>query len=325
MFVDETDLFDALSATPLSGWTDALAAPLREALDPARHGDLPDWRAALEQLPAITPSYINLNADCLHIGEAGDVDAPTRERITELLMRFHPWRKGPFCLFGIHLDTEWRSDWKWARLAGRIAPLAGRRVLDVGCGNGYYGWRMVGAGAALVIGVDPTLRYVAQYAALRHFIGTTPNYVLPFALESLPEGNGAFDTVFSMGVIYHRRDPLEHLRRLHAHLRPGGELVLEGLVLDGDEEQVLVPEGRYAKMKNVWAVASCRVMMHWLEEAGFDDVRLVDVTATTSEEQRATPWMRFHSLADFLDPADPTRTVEGYPAPRRAILIANRP
>ena len=325
MFVDQTDLFEALRATPLCNWSESLSLPLREAFDPSRHGDLPGWRAALQQLPAITPSQVDLNADCLRVGEAGDIDAPTRERITELLMRFHPWRKGPFCLFGIHLNTEWRSDWKWARLAGRIAPLAGRRVLDVGCGNGYYGWRMVGAGATLVIGIDPTLRYVAQYAALHHFIGPTPNYVLPFALESLPEGNGAFDTVFSMGVIYHRRDPLEHLRRLRAHLRPGGEVVLEGLVLDGADERVLVPEGRYAKMKNVWAVPSCPVMMHWLDEAGFDDVRLTDVTTTTSEEQRATPWMRFHSLADFLDPADPTRTVEDHPAPRRAILIANRP
>jgi len=62
----------------------------------------------------------------------------------------------------------------------------------------------------------------------------------------------------------------------------------------------------------------------WLEAAGFTSVRLVDVTATTTAEQRSTPWMTFESLAEALDPADPQRTVEGYPAPVRAALLAAR-
>ncbi|MBR9800034.1 MAG: DUF1698 domain-containing protein, partial [Gammaproteobacteria bacterium] len=41
-------------------------------------------------------------------------------------------------------------------------------------------------------------------------------------------------------------------------------------------------------------------------------------------EQRATDWMTYHSLSDFLDPADPSLTREGHPAPRRAVLIATR-
>ncbi|MFO7647899.1 DUF1698 domain-containing protein, partial [Halomonas campaniensis] len=58
---------------------------------------------------------------------------------------------------------------------------------------------------------------------------------------------------------------------------------------------------------------------------GFENVRVVDEAVTRTEEQRATEWMTFQSLADFLDPEDPTRTREGYPAPRRAVVMANKP
>ena len=40
------------------------------------------------------------------------------------------------------------------------------------------------------------------------------------------------------------------------------------------------------------------------------------------DEQRSTEWMRFDSLASALDPNDSGRTVEGWPAPERALLLA---
>ncbi len=287
------------------------------------HGDMPRWLEALQQLPELKPDTLDLSAACLCIGSAEQLDEPRREATSETLMAFHPWRKGPFCLYGIHLDTEWRSDWKWARLANQI-ELQGKLVLDVGSGNGYYGWRMLGAGAQRVIAIDPTISYVAQYAAMRHFIGEQPMHVLPLKLEELPQGNEAFDTVFSMGVIYHRKDPQEHLGRLRQHLKTGGELILEGLVIADQGDAVLQPKGRYAKMKNVHAIPSTDTMHAWLEQAGFRQVQLLDVSPTSVEEQRRTPWMHFESLADYLDPDNPTKTVEGHPAPIRAVFSARK-
>ena len=318
--IDYTPLWRALADTPLAHWPAALQPLIDAALDPARHGDLPAWAAALARLPENAATRVDLSADCLL---AESREAVGIEALTETLMAFHPWRKGPFCLFGLHLDTEWRSDWKWARIAPHL-DLRGRRVLDVGCGNGYYGWRMLGAGADLVVGVDPTLRYVMQYAALRRLLGEHPNYVLPLRFEALPEGEGSFDTALSLGVLYHRRDPQEHLGRLRSQLRPGGTLVLEGLVIEGKACEVLEPRGRYAKMKNVHAVPAPETVLGWLEAAGFTATRVIDVTPTTEQEQRRTAWMRFESLADFLDPNDPSRTVEGHPAPRRAVWLAER-
>ena len=255
----------------------------------------------------------------------GDCDPEMRIRIETLLRSLHPWRKGPFNVFGIPVNTEWRSDLKWNRLASAISPLNGRTVLDVGCGSGYHALRMRGAGAAIVIGIDPTLLSVAQFLAIRHFTGDLPVDVLPIGIDDVPDGLRVFDTVFSMGILYHRRSPLDHLLELRGCLRAGGELVLETLVIEGGLGEVLVPEDRYARMRNVWFIPSCLTLESWLRRCGFRQIRRVDVSKTTAEEQRSTDWMRFQSLPDFLDPTDMDLTVEGLPAPRRAIFLAESP
>ena len=254
-----------------------------------------------------------------------------------------PWRKGPFNLFGLEIDAEWRSDMKWRRLQDRIAPLSGRTVLDVGCGNGYYGWRMLGAGAKRVVGTDPTLRYIMQQRAVAKYLPDTPFDILPFSLETLtgnrtgpipaeagihltdsllpPDG---FDSVFSMGVIYHRRDPVQHIRDLLGFLRPGGELVLESMIIDESYGAVLKPRDRYAKMRNIWSIPSISTLKDWLSAAGLTSIEVADVSVTTPAEQRATEWTFEQSLSDFLDPQNPHLTIEGYPAPKRAILICSK-
>ncbi len=323
--MDVTSLQRALADGPLAPWAERLPSQVAAGLDPARHGDLPRWEAAVAALPEARPASVDLAADTVRIGQPADLAAGDDARLEAALRQLHPWRKGPFALFGLHIDTEWRSDWKWRRVAPHIAPLAGRLVLDVGCGNGYHCWRMRGAGAARVIGIDPSPLFVMQFQAVKRYLPAEPVDVLPLGIDDLPPDLAAFDTVFSMGVLYHRRSPLDHLLQLKAALRPGGELVLETLVVDGDAHTVLVPEGRYARMGNVWFIPSPALLERWLARCGFCAVRVVDVTPTTTEEQRATDWMTFQSLADFLDPADPARTVEGYPAPVRAVVVARRP
>ncbi|WP_223655527.1 tRNA 5-methoxyuridine(34)/uridine 5-oxyacetic acid(34) synthase CmoB [Halopseudomonas nanhaiensis] len=320
--IDYSPLFDQLRDSPLAHWLDPLPAALRQRLAIAeRHGDLPRWQACLADLPAL-----HTTADLsegVRIGSPADLDKTGHEQLEQALRGLHPWRKGPFELFGVHIDTEWRSDWKWQRVAPHL-DLRGRRVLDVGCGNGYYMWRMWAAGASLVIGVDPNLLFLTQFEAVRTYLPDAPVWQLPFTLEDLPEPTEGFDTVFSMGVLYHRRSPIDHLLQLRACLRPGGELVMETLVIEGDETACLVPEDRYAQMRNVWFLPSVKMLELFLRRAGFSEVRCVDLSRTSTDEQRSTEWMRFQSLPDFLDPADPTRTCEGYPAPLRATLVATR-
>jgi tRNA (mo5U34)-methyltransferase len=317
--LDYQPLFDALEGA---------LAPLRPLvpLDWAgtcRHGDFPRWNQAVQSLPDLEPLSCELRT-ALRIGEAGQLDVPDLERLRSTLMHLHPWRKGPLELFGLKIDTEWRSDWKWDRVLPHITPLAGRRVLDIGCGNGYHCWRMAGQGAAMVLGVEPSVLFNLQYWVVRKYLPSVAVYLLPNKLEDLPAKLSAFDTVFSMGVLYHRREPMDHLRELLDCLRPGGELVLETLITDGAD---LFPEAgtRYARMGNVWNVPATATLVRWVESAGFREVRIVDTNRTGTDEQRSTDWMQFESLAQALDPQNPAVTVEGHPAPVRALLVARAP
>lgn len=318
-------LFARLAGTPLAPCIPALEAAITHGFTVERWGDLPRWLSCVAQLPALQPDAICLDKEAVCLTATTPLDATTQQQLEQALRGLHPWRKGPFDLFGTHIDTEWRSDWKWNRIVPHISPLAGKTVLDVGCGSGYHAWRMHGAGADLVIGIDPSPLFVVQYLALQHFIRSDSVFVLPAGIEDMPADLQAFDTVFSMGVLYHRRSPMDHLLELRQLLKPGGELVLETLVVSGDEHTVLVPRDRYGRMGNVWFIPSAAAVQLWLEKMRFRDVKVVDVCVTTPEEQRSTDWMTFQSLRDFLDPADSTRTVEGYPAPCRAVFTAKAP
>lgn len=316
---------DALTAAGLERWTRLLPAQIAKGLDPLRYGDLPRWQAALQALPELTASDILLNRSAVTLRSSTPPTAAQLDQLRHALMGLHPWRKGPFDLFGVQIDTEWRSDWKWDRLQQHITPLTGRRVLDIGCGSGYHCWRMRGAGAELVVGIDPTPLFITQFQALQRYINDHQVGVLPLGIEQLPDQLKFFDTVFSMGVLYHRRSPFDHLMELREALRPGGELVLETLIIDGRPGEVLVPEGRYARMGNVWFLPTAATLTGWLKKVGFQQPRVVSVSTTSVEEQRSTEWMTFHSLAQFLDPSDHSRTLEGYPAPQRAVIVAQVP
>ncbi|MFO8025195.1 tRNA 5-methoxyuridine(34)/uridine 5-oxyacetic acid(34) synthase CmoB [Thiohalophilus sp.] len=322
--IDYSGLYQRMANTPLADWAEQLPAQVEKGLDAKRYGDLPKWQAAVDAMSMVHPVSCDFTQDAVRIGDGSELNDEQRESLKQQLKQLHPWRKGPFELFGIYIDTEWRSDLKWDRLKDYIATLAGRTVLDVGCGNGYHCWRMKGAGAELVIGVDPTPLFTLQYEIMHRYAGDQGVYVLPLGIDDVPGKLEAFDTVFSMGVLYHRRSPVDHLLQLRDCLAAGGELVLETLIVDGDENTALFPEDRYARMGNVWFLPSVPMLERWLRRCRFINIRTVDVTTTTIEEQRATDWMTFQSLADFLDSDDHSKSIEGYPAPRRAIIIAEK-
>jgi tRNA (mo5U34)-methyltransferase len=317
-------LYEQLDKAGLSDWRQLLEPQVKQKLADDGHGKMLEWKKTLAKFPELSDIDVDLESE-VKVGDKSDLNGFSQDTFIELLKAFHPWRKGPYRLFDIDINTEWRSDWKWERVLPHIRSLKGCKVLDVGGGNGYHGWRMAGEEAKLVIGIDPTLVFVMQYQLMQRYIQAKNHYVLPIGIEHLPPNLACFDTVFSMGVLYHRRSPLDHLYELKACLRPGGELVLETLIIDGELGESLMPTERYAKMRNVWFLPSNGTMLLWLQRCGYKNVRCVDITDTSLEEQRKTQWMTFESLADFLDPNDVTKTIEGYPAPKRAIYIANTP
>ncbi len=305
-------------------------------LESQSHGHLNEYRSIIKALGNLS-KYQPSNSRIPSCDASGNIVVPgfshihthhpDWQELHNLLTALKPWRKGPWQFGDITIDTEWRSDWKWNRVLPGLESLKGKRVLDVGCGSGYHLWRMVEAGAALALGVEPFLLNAAQFYASRTAVvseNCESALVFPLTLEQSPQ-HPWFHTVFSMGVLSHRKSPFDHLSDLRNQLLPGGQLVLENLVIDGSEDEVLIPKDRYAKMRNVWFIPSAKELCKWVKRSGFLNPRIVDITLTTRDEQRATDWMEFESLADYLDPKDSSKTIEGYPAPKRAVITAQAP
>jgi len=289
------------------------------------NGNLPGWLESVNKLPKLVSANVVLNQANVSVGSSSDLSTEQLNALKSTLLELNPWRKGPYSIFSIDIDTEWHSDYKWARIIDHI-DLANHRVLDVGCGSGYHMWRMLGAGAKQVIGIDPSVLFIMQFLAIRGFMEPSPPaMIFPFRLEQLPTDIEKFDTTFSMGVLYHRHSPLSHLKELRSTLVANGRLILETLIVDGEEGYSLTPKKRYAKMSNVWFIPSIDTLKLWMHRCGYKSIKVLDVSITSFEEQRKTDWMQFESLVDFLDPEDVSLTIEGYPAPKRVVISAISP
>jgi len=310
-----------LNIDPWYNAFDALIKEKREFLDHAK-GNYQKFKAVLETLPEVMPSFIDLESRAVTIGDSSDLSIAEKNLLMDKLEQLCPWRKGPFNLFGILIDSEWQSWMKWERLLHHITNLKGRRVLDIGSSNGYYMFKAAAGHPLMVLGVEPQSTFYFQYLALQKFLKQENVFCLPVPHDQMPKMDKYFDTVFCMGVLYHRKSPIQMLKDICDSMRSGGELVLENLIIHSKKNVCLFPKDRYAKMRNVFFIPDLLVMESWLLRAGFTNIRCVDIIKTSLEEQRKTRWIQTETLKDFLDSNDPDKTVEGYPAPVRAIFIA---
>ena len=312
------DFYKILNNTSLNSYINEFEKKIEQNLCSKRHPQIIEWNNLLDKVPTPSPEQINLKSGVIAEGDF-------IINLEEDLKKFSPWRKGPFVLYGTKINSEWRSDWKWERLINLISPLKDKNILDIGCGNGYHLWRMIGEGARLVIGIDPQPLFIYQFFVIKKLLGRINNcWALPLTFEEFPNKESYFDTCFSMGVIYHRKNPLKHLNNINKILKKNGEIILETLIVDSKEEDLIIPKGRYAKMNNVWFIPSIETTVSWLKKSNFKNIRVLNVAPTTTKEQRSTEWMRFESLNNFLDKKNPEKTVEGYPAPIRAIFSAKK-
>ncbi|CBW27222.1 conserved hypothetical protein [Halobacteriovorax marinus SJ] len=280
----------------------------------------------LESLPSLEKSSVDLACDAVKIGDRSDLDPETASKVIELAKGLKPWRKGPFNFYGELIDAEWRSDFKWNRLKDHVDNLEGKTVLDIGCNNGYFLFRMAAQNPELLLGIDPVVPCETQFKFLQHFAKVPNLHFEMFGVEHLNHFKEVFDVIFSMGIIYHHRHPLEQLIHIREALKPGGQAIIETIGIPGEESYALFPEDRYAKMRNVFFVPTLSCFINWCKKAKLIDVEVVAATPLTFEEQRLTDWCPppSQSLEDFLDPNDTSKTIEGHPAPMRFCLKARK-
>ena len=280
------------------------------------------YREPLANVAHLHAADCDLSGDVVTIGRANALSPGEQALVHQSLRAFMPWRKGPFSVFGIEVDAEWRSERKWNRLLPELPDLRGAVVADIGSNNGYYMFRMAAHKPAFVLGFEPFVQHYYAFWLLNGFARQKCLRTELLGIEDLNLFQESFDVIFCMGVLYHRPSPMEALKDLLAALKPGGVLLLESQAIPGTESIALFPETTYAKVPGTWFVPTASCLHNWLVRSGFKQVRLFCRHAMSAEEQRRTEWMRFESYQDFIDKQDPSRTIEGYPAPWRVFFKA---
>lgn len=281
------------------------------------------WYLQLQEACKIEKSDLEIDyGDWFSVGEKEDLTNDEYEVILKTAKKLIPWRKGPFKIFGLEIDSEWQSNIKY-NLIRPYFDLKDKVVADIGCNNGYYMFRMLEDKPKRLIGFDPSPLTLHQFEFINHFVKSDIVYEM-LGVEHLEFYNHKFDFIFMLGVLYHRPDPVGTLKSLARGLNSKGEILIDTFMIDGEDEICLTPNKRYSKIPNIYFIPTIPALKNWLERAGFENIEVIATTVTTSEEQRKTPWSFDQSLEDFLDENDKTKTVEGYPAPKRVYVKARK-
>ncbi|MCT7563971.1 tRNA 5-methoxyuridine(34)/uridine 5-oxyacetic acid(34) synthase CmoB [Aliarcobacter butzleri] len=281
------------------------------------------WFLQLKEACKIEKSNLKIDyGDWFSIGNRTDLSDEEYEIIVQTAKKLIPWRKGPFKIFDLEIDSEWQSNIKY-NLIRPYFNLKDKIVADIGCNNGYYMFRMLEDCPKRLIGFDPSPLTLHQFEFINHFVKSDIVYEM-LGVEHLEFYNHKFDFIFMLGVLYHRPDPVGTLKSLARGLNSKGEILIDTFMIDGDDEICLTPNKRYSKIPNIYFIPTIPALKNWLERAGFENIEVLATTVTTSEEQRKTPWSFDESLEDFLDPNDSSKTVEGYPAPKRVYVKARK-
>lgn len=283
----------------------------------------PQIRASFEAITDLPP--FSAKSVCWHCDKGVrvefDADEILNAQIKNLSLSLKPWRKGPFYLNELFIDSEWRSFIKWEQIAPHVA-LEGKDILDVGCNNGYYLFEMLPHRPHSLTGFDPSELFYAQFAFIEHFLRTGIVYER-LGVDDVKDYGRKFDVIFCLGVLYHRTDPIKALKSLSQGLKEGGELILDTLIIDDEREVALTPQGSYAKMPNVYFIPSIPALQAWCHRAHLELVEVLSIKETTLEEQRKTSWIDSLSLDSFLNESG-DKTIEGYPAPKRGYFKFQR-
>ena len=281
------------------------------------------WYTQLKEACKIEKSNLDIDyGDWFSVGKKEDLTQEEYELIIQTAKKLIPWRKGPFKVFDLEIDSEWQSNIKY-NLIRPFFNLKDKVVADIGCNNGYYMFRMLEDKTKRLVGFDTSPLTLHQFEFINHFVKSDIVYEM-LGVEHLEYYNHKFDFIFMLGVLYHRPDPVGTLKSLARGLNSKGEILIDTFMIDGEEELCLTPNKRYSKIPNIYFIPTIPALKNWLERAGFEDIEVLATTVTTSEEQRKTLWSFDQSLEDFLAPNDKTKTVEGYPAPKRVYVKARK-
>jgi len=302
--------------------TDELKILRKELAGKLEKSSVKVWEEPVEDVELRSGDGFDFSSDTVRFGQEGDLSSEEQEKLSLALKSLMPWRKGPFNYYGREVDAEWRSHLKWDRVAPWLPDLKNKKICDIGCNNEYYMYRMLPQDPWFVLGIDPMTRYYYHHRLNKKFHRDDRLNFDLLGVDDLNLFPRFFDVVFFMGIIYHRRNPLQTLETLAGAMKPGGTLILESSGIPGDDPYCLFPEGRYMQASGYWFLPTASALVNMLNRSGFHKVEVFENFKLETHEQRQTDWAVFYSLEQFLDPNDPSKTTEGYPAPTRIYIRA---
>ena len=276
-------------------------------------------RTALEKLPQCDTKIFNENGIIKIKFNNFEQFQNIKEEIFNTAKLMMPWRKGPFEIEDIFIDSEWQSQKKYSILQPHLKNLENKTIADIGCNNGYYMFRLFLDGGKNIVGFDPSPLFKTQFDFINHFAKTEIQFEM-LGVEHLPLWKNRFDIILALGILYHRENPIATLKYLKQGLNPNGTLFLDTFFIEHADEVALFPENRYAKMRNIYFIPTIKTLENWAKRAKFTKFEIIAKIKTTTDEQRKTDWIEGESLNNFLDPDNPNLTIEGYPAPQRVYV-----
>ena len=248
--------------------------------------------------------------------------------LQDLVLDLKPWRKGPFCLYHVdsssqfYIDSEWQSNKKMKLILKALDTighnLKDKVVLDVGCNNGYYMFDLALRGVKHITGIDPIAIFFLQFYFFYKLSNISHCAFRLLGVQDVAKLNAKYDLILCLGVLYHRKEPLQTLKQLKSILVQNGIVLLETLILQDSNATCLCPYPTYAKMPNVFYIFSPQALQNLALHAGFKSCEILSYSYTDNTEQRSTDFINKKSLGDHLTL---TQTIEGYPPACRGIFV----
>jgi tRNA (mo5U34)-methyltransferase len=282
------------------------------------------YQVPYEKILERSGDSMSFDGDTVRFGHDGLLDSQQQDALSASLKSLIPWRKGPFHYYGRDIDSEWQSYLKWNRVASRLPDLKNKKICDIGCNNEYYMYRMLSQDPWFILGIDPMVRYYFHHQLNRKFYRDSRINFDLLGVDDMDLFPGFYDVVFFMGIIYHRRNPVQTLNLINESMKSGGTLILESSGIPGNDPYCLFPDGRYMKAPGYWFLPTAAALKNMLARTGFHKIEVFENFKLDVNEQRQTDWAIYESLEHFLDPDDPDKTVEGYPAPVRIYIRAEK-
>ena len=289
----------------------------------SNHGNLQQWKNILTKLPDISTNYLDFSKECIQIGNPKEINLSQLEILEKGLLNLRPWRKGPFNIFGLEIDSEWRSEKKWQRVEDYLPKIKGMRIGDIGCSNGYYSYKLLKLEPELIVGMDKTSLFIIQFLATKFYAKQIQELIiLPCSAEEFNPEFIDFDLLLSMGILYHAKNPSNHLASLQRLVKKNGYIILETIISNLKQNINIGKNQTYAGMSNIGTIFTKDNLIKLLNVSGFKNIQVINDSFTNISEQRTTKWMQGKSLSDFI--LSNGGTLEGYPPVCRTIFIAQK-